>query len=106
MKTKICKVHGELTSEQINVCIRNNRSHMQCRACYKAAKKRYRETEKGIKRHKEKHLKRCINLSDNYVKSLLIGNTKIKIDNIDPKLLDLKRILLKIKRKIREKKGN
>lgn len=180
MKTKICKIHGELTAEQINIYTRKNVAQERCNICCIAAKKRYNQTEKGkatnkryrqtekckttkkiynqseerkavkkiysqsqegkavTKRYRESEKfkrslekrrqrsetekekdrirnrassKKCNekqrnDLVDKYVKRLLISNMKVKIDNIDPKLLDLKRILLKIKRKIREKKGS
>lgn len=122
---KICSYHGELTADQTYIvsngkkCI--NKIH-RCKMCNKEKSlMSYRKNIDHIKdrhkiyaeKNKDKVIERTkrwyIEMSDAYIKRLLTKNTELKSENITQDLIELKKVLLKIKRKriqiIRETKN-
>jgi hypothetical protein len=118
---KTCRVHGDLKREdtyftnngknyinKIFICKKCNRESSQ--KTYESNLDAYRKQNREYARKnkaviKEKIKRRIENLEDRYVARLLVGNTGIKFEDIDPKLINLKRTLIQIKRKIKEMKS-
>ncbi len=117
MIVKICKHHGELTIEQIT-------KRKECKLCKKESQKTYnnKNRDKNTKRsyqwkkdNKEKHRlahikherKRCLSkvkeLTDFYVKDLMVKQYKIQSKDVEPWMIAIKREIVKLRRKIREK---
>lgn len=115
---KICKVHGELTKEQIYFIIRHDRPNgcgyrKDCRQCHaiRVKKSYFKDVNKSRKKSKEKNSiekyremrrqasqRNIKEITDSYVRDVM----KItKYDAIPPELIELKRITLKLKRELR-----
>lgn len=167
---KVCKVHGELTREQVH----KNRTSYLCAACKKIIFREYylknklklltnrdenrkknlkreneyrkvlrlrnydkfRQREKEQAKHccsggkyntqarvrgnryRQKHLdiiiakqrirttSEVVNLGNNYMKQLIAGEWEIPRKNISPKLIEYKRVLLTLKRKLKDIRKN
>lgn len=154
MKIKICKIHGELTTEQVYTYFHkgNNKIITACKLCSRASnKKLYRsekhQAKKNTPEEREKHRLRNItyratthfiekknsqkfkeyykerykknrsalmekskieseNLTDAYIRTLLNKDPKVKLGNMGPGLIELKRILIKLKRALKEKRDH
>jgi hypothetical protein len=117
---KVCKIHGELKIEQI-LSVRNGKKSKNkiviCTQCKNGRSKVNYEKNKDYLRGKNKLYrdkniesirKRIrswhINLSDGYVITRLSRHTNIKREHITQELIDLKRSVIMIKRKIKELK--
>lgn len=118
---KVCLYHGELTIEQANYSS-NGKKYLskvyRCKQCVN--KKSAKGYIKHYGRHTAKQLEYRVNnresinarsrkwyqsLQDRYVSRLLSANTGLVFEDIDPKLIELKRNLILIKRKIKEIKN-
>jgi hypothetical protein len=116
---KICKIHGELTTEECHFVkhgVKTMNKIYICRLCKNEKTKKYyyeniesstktkllyRENnlELARKRSRDWH----IELSDGYMRRLLIQNTNIKPEDITKDLIHLKKSLLMLKRNLRER---
>lgn len=146
---KVCRIHGNLSSEQVNFNgkKRDGSISLKCKACAKKTKalhyernkekikqkhlayiakdpEKHREMKrkscrkyaykygtlyklkKWAKEHpelfkekdKNRYERRIINLSDNYIKGLIVKRNKIKRDQIPKEIVDLKRTTIAIRR--------
>jgi len=114
---KTCKIHGDLKKEdtyfasngkkclnKIFVCRKchldkSQKTYEKNRDLYQEKHRKYANDNKASV--KERNKRYVDNLADKYVAKLIIKNTGIKFEDIDPKLIDLKRTLIQIKRKIK-----
>ena len=112
MVVKICKKHGDLTIENVQFYKNNKR----CRFCLKEAHKKYRINNKhkcnariykwyklNRKKVQLKHgHKKKENLYNGYITGILVQGTTLKRNEIPLSMIETKRTILKLKRKIKE----
>lgn len=116
---KICKHHGELTKKQTYA--RSDGNAIRCAICVADKGKRYRlnnhdmvrakrniwqRTKKSKEYQKEQRAKARKNLKNSYIKNLLTKRTELKALNIPKSLIDAKRLSVKIKRLLDERRNS
>lgn len=118
---KYCKIHGELTEEYTWFVKNGTQSLNKIHICITCAKKSSKESyinnfEKIKKRNKDYAVKNkeqvlertrqwSLGLADKYVQRFFIKNSNITPEHITYELLDLKRALILLKRKLLEIKN-
>jgi len=127
---KICKKHGKLAKKDVYlykklVCKKcNNEYHNKYRRKHpegqRAYARKYSQNNKekikfknkvyrqnfSLEQRKDKFKKTKLTLSDDYIKHLIIGKSKIlKYKNIPKELIEVKRLHLKLTRKLKELKN-
>lgn len=109
---KVCKHHGELTSEFVQEC----KNKKRCRLCLKEAHKKYRDNNKDkcnarvYKWHKLNRKKiqakygptRTEKLYNGYIVGILIYGTSLKRNEVPLSIIEAKRNIMKLKRKLKE----
>lgn len=114
---KVCKYHGDLKKEDCYFVLNGTESTQRiykCKSCEKIRRMEYYENNfsninERQKLYAQKNKEAIRNrtkdwyqrLSDAYVRRFFMKNTQIKAEHITPELLELKRISLRLKRKIR-----
>lgn len=118
---KVCKVHGELATGETffakNGKKRDNKYYF-CKKCSleKSRDSHLKHREKRLKKQKiytlnnkqkikDYHKNYVANLPDKYVARYFVKDNKLKIEEIPKELLEIKKSLIRIKRKIRENNG-
>jgi len=119
---KICKIHGELTIDKVYIKRRSKYKYIgyDCKTCASERSKIYRkkniEIIKMLHKNNAKTLrfklcrkklknKNRINLTDYYIKQLLVKHTDIKVKEIPKELIEIKRLQIKLQRIYKESKN-